>query len=336
MIAFTAAVALRGASVVQARRLAWAIGLFAGWAVVSEFPAAVPVLFIVALALATISRSSPGAAAIRGVLIRVVGGGAIAGLVLLAYNTAAFGSPLHLGYASEEGFEHLHTGLFGISQPEWWRVREILTGAYRGLIPVSPLMALTPIGFVVLAKTRQRTGAAIVAAAIGIFYLVLNASYFYWEGGWAFGPRHVMPALPFLALGLAPLWDGWPPAGRAVLMAAWLWGVALTLVAVSTTPQPPASFERPVTELMVPAFREGHLALNTQRFTDFRADENAIRRHADPSASWNLGMKMGLSGLASLIPLGIAWLGCGIALAWLTGAFARRRTSASKGGRYET
>ena len=41
----------------------------------------------------------------------------------------------------------------------------------------------------------------------GVFYLLLNASYFYWEGGWAYGPRQVMPALPFLALGLAPLWD---------------------------------------------------------------------------------------------------------------------------------
>ena len=83
------------------------------------------------------------------------------------------------------------------------------------------------------------------------------------------------------------------------------------------TPQPPASIERPVTELLLPAFREGHLALNTQRFTDFRADENAIRRHADPTASWNLGMKMGLTGLASLIPLGIVWLACAAGLARL-------------------
>ena len=90
---------------------------------------------------------------------------------------------------------------------------------------------------------------------------------------------------------------------------------------MSTTPQPPASFERPVTELMVPAFREGHLALNTQRFTDFRADETAIRRHADPSASWNLGMKMGLTGRASLIPLVLVWLGCAV---WLLSFRARQ------------
>ena len=243
-------------------------------------------------------------------------GGAIAAAILLAYNTAAFGSPFHLGYASEEGFEQLQTGLFGISRPEWWRVREILIGSYRGLLPIAPLVAVMPIGLALLAASRRRVAPAMAAAAIGVFYLVLNASYFYWEGGWAFGPRQVMPALPFLALGLAPLWDGWKAAGRVVLAGAWLWGAALTLVAVSTTPQPPASIMRPVSELMVPAFLEGHLALNTQRFTDFRADEDAIWRHADPTVSWNLGMAMGLTGRASLLPLGAVWLACAASLAW--------------------
>ena len=65
---------------------------------------------------------------------------------------------------------------------------------------------------------------------------------------------------------------------------------------------------------MVPAFLEGHLALNTQRFTDFRADENAIWRHADPTVSWNLGMAMGLTGWASLVPLGFVWLACAAGL----------------------
>ena len=33
---------------------------------------------------------------------------------LLVYNTLAFGSPFHLGYASEEGFQEMHAGFFGI------------------------------------------------------------------------------------------------------------------------------------------------------------------------------------------------------------------------------
>ncbi len=169
-------------------------------------------------------------------------------------------------------------------------MREILIGSYRGLLPIAPLMAVTPIGLALLAtdqvralRRRSRRGRRRSSTSL------LNASYFYWEGGWAFGPRQVMPALPFLALGLAPLWDGWRPRGRVVLAGAWLWGAALTLVAVSTTPQPPASIMRPVSELMVPAFLEGHLALNTQRFTDYRADEDAIWRHADPTVELESG-----------------------------------------------
>jgi hypothetical protein len=129
------------------------------------------------------------------------------------------------------------------------------------------------------------------------------------------------PALPFLALGLAPLWDQWRTTGRIVLAAGWIWGTTLTLVAVSTTPQPPASIERPVPELLWPAFRAGDLALNTQGFNDFRASEPDIRQHTGNKAGWNLGMKMRLAGLPSLIPLGILWLGS--ALWFFTDATAR-------------
>jgi hypothetical protein len=175
-----------------------------------------------------------------------------------------------------------------------------------------------------------------VAAGIAAFYLALNASYFYWEGGWAFGPRQITPALPFVALGLAPLWDRWRTAGRVVLTCGWIWGAAATLVAVSTTPQPPASISRPVTELMLPAFLEGHLALNNQRFTDFRADEDAIWRHAAPTASWNLGMLIGLTGRASLVPLGAVWLVCALWLMWLaklSGVGGRKKAAHASGSR---
>jgi hypothetical protein len=191
MIAFTAAVALRDAPPERAVKLAWTIGLSAGWAVVSEFPAAVPVLFICGLTVAVMSGAGRGLAATQTVAIRVAAGGAIAALILFAYNTAAFGSPFHLGYASEEGFEQLQTGLFGISRPELWRVREILIGGYRGLLPIAPLVAVMPIGLALLATAPPRVAPALAAAAVGLFYLVLNASYFYWEGGWAFGPRQM-------------------------------------------------------------------------------------------------------------------------------------------------
>jgi hypothetical protein len=311
------------------RRLAWVIGLAGGWAVVTEFQAAIPAVFIGLLAIArlkpsrdernderALARNAKASAErnLPGIIVRIALGVAIAAVPLLVYNFLAFGSPFHLGYSSEEGFQELHTGFFGITYPRLATIRELLFGSYRGLLPVSPLMGIVPLGLLLLWR-RGRGGAALVAAGIGLYYLLLNASYFYWEGGWAFGPRQMTAALPFLALGLAPLWDLRPSrasrgraAGTALLLAGWVWGVAITLIAVSTTPQPPASIRQPVSELLWPAFRDGDLSLNPQTFVHNSVDVGRLRGGGDPHAAWNLGEIAGLHGLPSLLPLAVVWV----------------------------
>jgi len=201
-------------------------------------------------------------------------------------------------------------------------LRGLLIGTRRGILPIAPLVALTPIGLFILSRGPVRgrppapRRAAIVAAAIALFYLLLNASYFYWGGGWAFGPRHLTPALPFLALGLAPLWDWCGRIGRTMLMLGWIWGAAITFVAVSTTPMPPLQFASPVTQLLMPAFLEGDLSLNSMTFLDTKTDASRLRGGTVPHASWNLGEIMGLRGLASLIPLVLLWIATVVALRW--------------------
>jgi hypothetical protein len=313
MIAFVAADALRDATPLWRARLAWIIGLAGGWAVVTEFQAAIPAVFIGLLAIAWDQRgvghglqAVPNPGSRWPLIVRIAGGVAIAAIPLLIYNALAFGSPLHIGYASEEGFKELQTGFFGITYPSLSTLRELLFGSYRGLLPISPLMAAVPIGLTMLWRMKYR-GPALVAAGTGLYYLLLNASYFYWEGGWAFGPRQITAALPFLALGLAPLWDLGRSAGRGLLVAGWIWGVAATLIAVSTTPQPPASFKAPMRELLWPAFRDGDLSLNPQTFVHNSVDVGHLRGGGDPHAAWNLGELAGLHGLPSLVPLALVW-----------------------------
>jgi hypothetical protein len=272
---------------------------------VTEFPAAVPLALIVVLALLTVRDAAPDAA--LSVLGRVLAGGAVTAAVLAAYNIAAFGSPFHLGYASEQSFEQMRQGLFGITYPQVWRMRELLVGSYRGLLPIAPLIALTPIGYWYVTSSHQPplSGAGrmavIVGAAIPLFYLVLNASYFYWEGGWIFGPRQMGAALPFFGLALLPLWDRWRGALRAVLIAGWVWGAGVTLVAVSTTPQPPSNVK-------APAFKDADLSLNHQTFVHHSASADRLRGHQVPHAAWNLGEVAGLRGLWSLVPLALIWI----------------------------
>lgn len=311
MIAFAAAVDLGKVAPERRGRAAWVLGVAGGWAVVTEFPAAVPLAIILALAWLTLRDAD---ADWRPSAWRVIVGGGATALVLAGYNAAAFGSPFHLGYASEEGFAQLHTGLFGITYPQWWRIRELLVGSYRGLLPLAPIIAATPVGLVLLGRTRAGRRPAVAAALITLFYLLLNASYFYWEGGWAYGPRQMMAGVAFAALGLAPVWDRWRTAVRALLVAGWVWGAALSLIAVATTPQPPGDIYHPVSELLWPAFKDGDLSLNNQSMVHFRADEGRLRGGRVPHYAWNLGELAGLHGHASLVPLGCAWAVAGILL----------------------
>ena len=302
MAGFTAAVIMNRSS--QPLRLAWLVGLACGWASVTEFPAAIPAAIIVAIALATGGVHRGGR---WGVALRLLAGVALALACLAAYNAAAFGSPFRIGYASEEAFEGMRRGVFGISTPRLDVAYGVLFGRYRGLLRLAPIAAFAPVGLVLLMRSRHGFAPALVALMIGAYYLVLNASYIYWEGGWSYGPRHLSPSLPFVALGAAPVWDSASKAGRMLLVVCCVWGAALSLIAVSTTAQPPGNLQSPVHDFLWPAFRAGDLSVNHQSFVDYAADPDRLRGGVRSHAAWNVGELLGLRGLWSLLPLAGIW-----------------------------
>jgi hypothetical protein len=114
--------------------------------------------------------------------------------------------------------------------------------------------------------------------------------------------------VPFLALGLAPLWTRATRWLRVILAGLAIYGAALSLMAVAVMAQPPADFKRPVRQLLWPAFRAGDLALNQQDFTLGGQDVSELRSEHAVRAAWNLGQRLGLRGHASLAPLAVVWL----------------------------
>lgn len=324
IVAFTAAVALGDSdSVRQDIFLGAAVGVAAGWATVTEFPAAVPAVILTVFALV---RAGPhGWRRVAGTAVALGLAATACAVVLGVYHWACFGSPFHVAYTSEEGFAAMKVGFFGLSMPTAIRLRQILTGEYRGLLPLAPVLAVAPIGLALLMRKRVSRDAAVVAVLIAAFYLLLNSSYYYWEGGWSYGPRHISPAIGFVCLGLAPLWTHGRLAGRVVLGGLAVYGVALSLIAVATMPQPPGSMYQPVSQLLWPAFEAGKLSLNPQGFTAKEASVDDIVENRNPAA-WNIGQRwLGLKGHASLVPLFAVWaaaLG-----AWMTVGRLRRRGS---------
>jgi hypothetical protein len=231
-----------------AGRLA-AAGALAGAAVTVEYTAA-----LVAVAVAIVA-----ALAWRWRALWVVAGGAGPALLLGLYHWAAFGHPLQTGY-QHNVFAEL-TGLADSARPEGWSpdpgMLLAVLGGERGLLLLTPLVAVGLVGLVVLAlgrgfagrhaagaRRRGRSGrhaaGGIALAPVGpaaragarrdaVVGLVLLGALLLLMSGWSNptggaspGPRYVVPALPFLAGGVAWMWArmapvAWVAAGVGVL-----------------------------------------------------------------------------------------------------------------------
>ncbi len=118
---------------------------------------------------------------------------------LLWYNWMRFGSPFDTGYHFEagEGFNGpLLAGLYGL-----------LLSPYRGIIYHQPLTLLALIGFVPFWR-RHRWMAGLTVAVAVILVLVFSKWWIWW-GGFAWGPRFLVPLAPYLVLWTAPLLKRW-------------------------------------------------------------------------------------------------------------------------------
>jgi hypothetical protein len=317
MAAFAAAVALLEPPPLTPRRdrvLGAIVGLSAAWAVVTEYQAAPAAAIVVSLALWHAWRGG-GRTRLQRLIPWLALGAVGPVLVLAAYSTAAFGAPLRVGYENVVGFSGMREGVLGLTTPKRVVLQELLFGSFRGLLPLAPVLALAPVGLLLLWRRSSPARPSIVAALlVPGYYLLFNSAYYYWDGGYTFGPRLIGAALPCLALGLAELWT-WTAslqrrlctAARAGLVALAVWGVALTGMAVATILVPAEDVPSPVWQLIVPAFLRGDLALNHEPFTTGSTDTQNVLLHA-----WNLGQSLGLHGKASVLPLLVVWVALGL------------------------
>jgi hypothetical protein len=268
------------------------VGVLLGWAVVVEYPAALGVAVFVAYAASFVPPRR---------LVALVLGGLGPAVILFLYHTVAFGGPLVLPYSFSTQ-KNRHLGWFmGIGVPKVHALWGITFSSYRGLFYSAPWLLLAAPGAVLLARSRATRPEAIVCAVVVLLFVWLNGSLVDWDGGWACGPRYLIPAIPFLAVAAA----GWP-RGRAATAALGIlaaFSAYHMLLATSVKPEVPA-FAREPLHWLEARFWNGDLSVNTQSMENARAPEGG------PHYAWNLGQKLGLDGLASLLPLVVYLAAC--------------------------
>ena len=128
-------------------------------------------------------------------------------VMALWHNAVRFGSPFDSGY-SDEGFTTpFYVGLYGF-----------LLSSGKSIFLYAPPVALSLPAM--LLWWRRRPAETLLCAGIFLVTLVYYSSWWAWHGGWSWGPRFLVPTLPFLVLPLGVLlqerrWARWAMVGLA-------------------------------------------------------------------------------------------------------------------------
>ncbi len=118
-----------------------------------------------------------------------------AGLLSLWWNWLRYGSIWETGYLESERFSmNTLVGVVGL-----------LVGPGRGIIWYAPILLLAAGG--VRWFWRNDRLSLFVTSTLALLYLLLYGSWYMWHGGFSWGPRFLVPILPFLALLTGPFWN---------------------------------------------------------------------------------------------------------------------------------
>jgi hypothetical protein len=261
-------------------------GFLLGYAAINEYQTVLIGGLLGLYALITIGRDP-------GVIARLALGAMPPLIALGAYDLAAFGTILPVGYFHSTLWASVHDqGFVSLTYPHPDALWGITFSSYRGLFFLSPVLLLALPGYLALWRERQSRPEFWILLLAPIAFLLFNGSSAMWEGGFAIGPRYLIPALPFLAtatgVGMRRAWQ-WSRRLRPLIVAAALWSFAAVWAESIAGQGYPDYRLNPLMTFSLPRLLVGDIARN-------------------------LGMAVGLHGWASLLPLALILLAGVVAL----------------------
>ncbi|MDP6579027.1 MAG: hypothetical protein QF681_00105 [Vicinamibacterales bacterium] len=158
----------------------------------------------------------------------------VAVLLTAYYNAVRFGNPIDTGYLRDEtaGIGSVWLGAWGF-----------LVSPGGSVFLYSPLLILGAVALAEFSRVDRRT--AILFGGVMLTLFCFYASLFHWEGERSYGPRYLLPMLPFLCLPLG-VWFARPGgefrrraaiAGLICSVAVQIPGVLLDFSKVGHTPE---------------------------------------------------------------------------------------------------
>jgi hypothetical protein len=212
----------------RARLLLTLSGSFVGFAAIANY---IQAIMVIVLGVYLVSRIPKRAAAFwyaAGVLGPF--------LVLCFYNASCFGTFFTTNYQNQNQRFLTASGAFlGVFvRPQLDVLSALLFSPFRGLFISSPVLLTAVPGLFWLFRNPKWRKEAILFGSVIAFMLVFNTSFNGWHGGWASGPRYLIPMLPFLALPIVLVWQSLPKVTGVLALLS----TAANLLVTTVDPQP--------------------------------------------------------------------------------------------------
>ena len=282
-------------------------GLSLGLAFITEYTSALIIAGLIVYALYVLVGHKAWAV-VRAGFAGAVGASLPLSLAIF-YNWSIYGSPLATGYAyeAENRFQAgMSLGFMGLHLPSLANAYHITLDPQFGLFWQSPVLLLALIGFFfALRGPRHRAEGLVCLYSIAVM-IAMNGGYYLWWGGSAFGPRLLIPALPFF---IVPL---------AALPAAATWSVG-ALGALSCGQMLIPLLGQIQTTRLAYRLQQGAFYVADEKFTGFSllygyGVPQILRQYREGSAAWTLGSALGLPFWLSAPALMLAEAGLALKL----------------------
>jgi hypothetical protein len=146
---------------------------------------------------------------------------ALTALLLGGYNYARYGDVFQTGYLPQERF----------STPWLEGISGLLISPGRGLFLYAPVLLVSLLAIPAFFKRHHLEAA--LALLVSTFYILLYGRWFFWHAGYAWGPRFLVPIVPFAVILMAPLIARLSGKGWLAFAAICLISVAIQILGLS-------------------------------------------------------------------------------------------------------